>query len=921
MVVGQLRFGGAEQATKLRANVRGWFVFGLLAVVLLLAIQPSLAEPDPIGNAGTVVGTVVDPTGAVIPNATIEIRNPVSQFVQTTKSDADGKFTFLNVPFNNYHLTVSAQGFAAGSQDVDVRSTVAVNLNLALTPSASSQEVTVQGEAADLVENEPTFHTDVDRVEMSKIPLESNSSQLSSLVTLTSPGVAADSDGQMHALGEHADSSISLDGQPMTDQTSKIFSNQVPLDAVQSMSVIDGAPPAEYGDKTSLVMDVTTRSGLGVTTPHGEVTASYGSFGSVNSGFDLAYGGQKWGNFVSLSGMNSGRFLDAPEFEVMHDRGNQESEFDRFDYQFNAADALHFNGSYTRSWFQNPNSYDNLNLGAISPYGNAVGPADQRAQIQSFNLAPTFTHLIGNDALLTLAGWVRHDQYNYYPSNDPFADLSPVQSASFGQARNLTNAGIRGDIAYTKGVHNVKAGITYMQTFLNENDTFGIVDPSLNPVCLNADGTPNVNPAVTGTAQCGSTLNPGGSANPTFNPILLPYDLSRGGGYYSFLGHTDVKELGMYIQDSINAGNWNFNLGIRGDVYNGLTKATQAEPRVGLAYNVKRTSTVLRLSYARTMETPYNENLVLSSQGCLYPVLAALVPCVPAPLNPGYRNEYHAGFQQAFGRHLVASWEYIWKYTHPDYDFSDLGNTPIFFPIEWTKSKIPGWAARINVPAWHGFTASVVMSSVTARFFPPQVGGLGVTVGQSGYPFRIDHDEQLNSATHLQYQPWKNGPWVGFNWHYDSGLVAGSAPCYGVLPDNDCPASTTLNGAPAINLAGYTADQEFQAGMYCGSVKAGPFTPLPSPCPVTEFGATLLSLPTPNTQNDDHNPVRIAPRNLFDLALGDDNLFGGDRYKWSASLTVVNLTNKVALYNFLSTFSGTHYVTPRTVTGEIGFHF
>ncbi len=63
------------------------------------------------------------------------------------------------------------------------------------------------------------------------------------------------------------------------------------------------------------------------------------------------------------------------------------------------------------------------------------------------------------------------------------------------------------------------------------------------------------------------------------------------------------------------------------------------------------------------------------------------------------------------------------------------------------------------------------------------------------------------------------------------------------------------------------------------------------------------------------------PRNLFDVAVGDDNLFHGDKYKWSLRLTAVNLTNKVALYNFLSTFSGTHYVTPRALTATIGFHF
>lgn len=104
-------------------------------------------------------------------------------------------------------------------------------------------------------------------------------------------------------------------------------------------------------------------------------------------------------------------------------------------------------------------------------------------------------------------------------------------------------------------------------------------------------------------------------------------------------------------------------------------------------------------------------------------------------------------------------------------------------------------------------------------------------------------------------------------------------------------------------------------------MRATPTTPLPFNCPASEFGSTLIKVPAPGTENDDHNPPRIQPRSLFDIAVGDDNLFHGDRYRWSAQITVVNLTDNYALYNFLSTFSGTHYVTPRTITGEIGFHF
>jgi hypothetical protein len=300
-------------------------------------------------------------------------------------------------------------------------------------------------------------------------------------------------------------------------------------------------------------------------------------------------------------------------------------------------------------------------------------------------------------------------------------------------------------------------------------------------------------------------------------------------------------------------------------------------------------------------------------------------------LLPGFRNEFHVGFQQAFGKYAVVSGEYIWKYTHNAFDFSIFGNTPIFFPIDWHNSKIPGFAIRADVPSYHNFSAFVVMSSVAARFFPPQSAGAGATVGQTGLPFRIDHDEKFNETTHLQYQvPFKRGPWIGFNWRYDSGLVAGNAPCYGLAsidPNTPCAVSSTeLNGQPAIKMVSafgqpLTADQEFQAGLVCNGVRATPFAALPSVCLASQFTSSLINIPSANTGNNDTNPQRIAPRSLFDASVGEDNLFNGDKYKWSLRFTGVNVGNKYALYNFLSTFSGTHYVTPRALTAEIGIHF
>jgi len=950
-----------------------------LLALALMAVSAAVSVSAQSGNAGAVRGTVTDPSGAVIPGATVHLSNAISGLDRTTTTDATGQFAFTNVPFNPYRLSVSAKGFAPLAQSTVINSSLGTNVKLVLQIAGSSQTVTVEA-TGDLIEDDPTFHVDVDRDLFNKVPLESASSTLSSLVTLTTPGVSADSNGLFHGLGDHASNSFSVDGQSITDQQSKIFSNQLPANSIQSIEVISGAPPAEFGGKTSLVIVATTRSGQGVTTPAGDVFASYGSFGSANAGFDLSYGGKSWGNFVEADGLNTGRFLDPPEFAVFHDKGNEENFFDRVDYSFTPADSIHLDFNYSRSWFQTPNAFQNLNIQNVENGGTGigggasanptfvnVGNTDQRSTIETYNISPTYTHVISNNSVLNFGGYVRKDDYNYYPSGNPLADLGPptLQTSSIGQNRTLTNAGVRSDYTYVKGHNNIKAGAVYEQTFLREHDSLGIVDPTypLSAPCVDNSGNPLPGFSYQDYLNNCAAAPSGASANPNYVVALDSssgnYDLTRGGSDYLFFGHTDVKQLALYIEDEIKAGNWDFNLGVRGDIYNGLVTTKQPEPRVGIAYNIKPSATVLRVSYARTLETPFNENLVLSSTGCSDAILNPLLSCNPGvtgTMQPGFRNEFHAGFQQAVGKNVVVSGEYIWKYTHNGFDFSILGNTPITFPVDWHNSKIPGYALNAEVPNYHHFSAYLVTSSVAARFFPPQVAGAGATSGVAlgtVYPFRIDHDEKFNETTHLQYTvshdgSWTNGLWGGFNWRFDSGLVAGSTPCYGLTdpvsgsimppPNSPCGNSTTTTGSggPGIAMVDnvappsaatnnvplpLTADEEFQAGFSCNGVKATPTTPLPAVCPANEFSSSLINIPAPNQGDNDKNPQRIAPRSLFDLTVGKNNIFNKEHYKTNLDFTAINVTNKYALYNFLSTFSGTHYVTPRALTAKITLNF
>jgi hypothetical protein len=170
--------------------------------------------------------------------------------------------------------------------------------------------------------------------------------------------------------------------------------------------------------------------------------------------------------------------------------------------------------------------------------------------------------------------------------------------------------------------------------------------------------------------------------------------------------------------------------------------------------------------------------------------------------------------------------------------------------------------------------------------------------------FRIDHDQAFQQTTQVQYQfnQFKElKPYVAFTWRYDNGLVAGSVPDF----------------ATALTL---TPDQQAQIGLFCGGVFATPTQGL-TDCSDSNRGALRLRIPADGTASDDHNPPRIAPRHLFDVSVGTDNLLRTERTKVTLRVTGLNLADNKALYNFLSTFSGTHFVPPRTFQAQVGLTF
>ena len=829
------------------------------------------------GNGGTIQGIITDPSGALVAGADVTLTNSVTGYSQNVKSGANGAFRLVNLPPNQYRLVISAPGFQRYSQDIPVHTQVPIKVTAALQLAGSTETVNVTA-TAEVLENVPAAHTDVSQNLLQNLPVTSVGQGLSDAITLTSGAVVADSNGFFHPQGDHGETTYVVDGQPISDQQNKQFSTQLPSNAFQSLELVTAGPNAEYGDKTSMVVNAVTRSGLGQK-PTGSLDLSYGSFGTVNEEATFGMGGSYFGNFLVVDTDRSGRFLDSPEFTPFHDKGNNETLFDRIDVQPGNKDSLHLDLFGARNWFQVPDTYDQLSQ-------------DQRQQATTLSASLGYQHTFSPQILFSVNPFFRQDHVQYYPSANPFDDTP----ATINQDRHLTNWGTRIDVAYANGTHNIKVGTQLMQTRLNENFGLGITDPTFNPVCLTASGAAVTTPSLTNPAACAGL---GYVANPSLSPGLVPYDLTRGGTLFHFRGATNINEQAVYGQDQISLHDLTLTLGLRFDNYDGLSTDHLFEPRVGFSYLMKRTGTVIRGSYDRTMETPYNENLVLSSTTGAGGLASNVFGTFGSqPLRPGHRNEYDAGLQQALGKYLRMEGDYFWKFTNNAFDFDTLFNTPIAFPIEWRKSKIDGVSARISTANLHGFQAYTSLGHTRARFFGPEDGGIIFNSPLDTGVFRIDHDQAFQATTYLRYQYKKDGPWGMFTWRYDNGEVAGSV--------------TDLADALALD-----GDEQAAIGFFCDGQFATLYHPITS-CS-GNYGATRLVIPAPGTYNPDTNPPRIAPRNLFDIGVGTDNLFHKERIKTTLKFSIVNLTNEASLYNFLSTFSGTHWVTPRTYTVSLGW--
>jgi hypothetical protein len=680
---------------------------------------------------GTIRGVVLDPSGALVPGAEVTLENHITGYRVQSTTDAEGKFQFFNVPENPYVLSVVSQGFRETQQRIHLHSALPVEVSVKLDIAEAVARVDVHAEGSMVEEHRTGTAVGIDRSSIQRFPAPVLTRGMEAIV-LSVPGFIADENGRFHFRGSHGQVSYVVDGVPITDQLHVTFSNSLDPRMVESMEVVTGNIPAEFGQKAAAVVNLTTRSGLGTGGPRGSVMLGGGSFATAEQGLELFGGGSRFGYFLSAANSTSGRFLDPVNFDNFHNHGNTQRIFGRFDFSPDGVrNFFHLNVHAGRTANEVPNLLSQEEAGQ-----------DQRRQMRDLLVSATWLRLLGAKAALTAAP--------YFRTSSAQLDASPFDTpVTAQQDRRLATVGARVDLSADHVGHRLKTGLHFLGIPLREAFVFGITNEEFND-----------------------------PEDEEFNPNLEPFDLTRGGSLFLFRDRRYGQHYSWYVQDSFSWKELTLNAGLRFDSYRLLVRESGWQPRVGLAYHFPRAHTVVRASYDRLMFTPANENLLLSSS----PQAAALVsPETRELLGTAFldvrserQNSYEIGVQQGFSHFLRLDASYYTKDTRNIHDNDQFLNTGILFPVAISTGKIRGFDFRFDFPEHSGWQSYVSLGSTRAVVTPPFSGGLflgeeAVETFAAG-PFHIDHDQKLSAQWGVEYRHRKRW-FTSLTGRHDSGLV------------------------------------------------------------------------------------------------------------------------------------------------------
>jgi outer membrane receptor protein involved in Fe transport len=774
----------------------------LWSVVLLLVaglVSPAAAQLQ----QGTITGRIVGPDGQPIARAEVTLFDQLGSAV-TAVTAVDGEFSIANIALGNYSLRADAAPFQAFVKRVTVADALPIAIELKLSASLAEQ-VNVTAEAAQPVTTATRTTLSGDAVR--RAPVRISSRGLQDAIA-TTPGWATEDNGLLHARGVDDGFLYVVDGVPMYERMDSLHGVAPDPEMVDSLNVIVGHVPPEFGFKSGGVIEVRTSSQKS-NAWLGNVQGMFGSDATFQ-GSSVFGGPLSPATALTIGGsaQSSDRFLDPVHPDNLHNTGNAANATAEFNWLVSPASTLSVVGGFGRSHFDVPHNEEQEEAGQ-----------DQRQEnIQTWQTA-SWQRAWSGDTVSQVAGYHRTGSAALVGSE---RDLPLHINAD----RTLRRIGVLGSVTHHRGKHVVKAGVEAARLTLNEDFSFFVTDEE--------EG-----------AEAG--LSDGALAHDEDDPFL-------------FSGSANPTLFSFYIQDSVQFGRGlTVDVGVRADRSEMLAAASQWSPRLGAAYHVPNTNTIVRGSVDRFFMPPQAENLLLGSSE----EARELSPFVDESVGGGEDLEperqwaTELGVNHTFAPGVLLDVSYWRRRVTNVGDPNVLFGTTIMIPNAIARGKADGLDIRLELPRRRGTSGYVSYTNAHVKQYGPVTGGLfledEVIEIADGTEFTPDHDQRHVAAFGLSYDDVPRGFWTSFGGRYESGTPL-------EVEEDEIAELMQRPGAELVN---------FETG-------------------------------------------RVRPRLVFDVMAGG-RLLRSNGTELSARIALLNLTGERFAYNFGNPFSGTHFGPGRTL--------
>jgi hypothetical protein len=659
-------------------------------------------------NSGELRLRVADPSGRGI-QATIHLLSQANQYAADLETDAHGNLDIARLPYGIYRLSIDHSGFGPFVENVSIRSSIPITRSISLKLATVEQTVAVQA-ASTLID--PEQPGSIDQLGPSFIQQRLSSVPGRSLQDLVNsqPGWLYEGNAVLHPRGSEYQTQFVVDGIPLTDNRSPGFGPEIEADDVQSISIYTAGIPAEYGRKMGGVIEVNTvqdaQPGF-----HGEIALAGGSFDTGSAFAKGQYSAGKNTLGGSASGSMTGHYLNPVVPQNYSNTGTLGDFSARYERDLTRNDRFSATVRHELSRYDIPNEQ----------VQEAAGQRQTADNIETTGVA-SYEHTFSPNVLARLAGMVR-DNANDFNSNRESTPVEVFQHNSFREGY------FKALVVADRGRSEWKAGVESDNTFLRENTSYLITDPTQFD-----DGTP------------------------------LTFD---------FTGQRPDLEQAAFVEDLVHLGSWSLNAGLRWDHYQLLLNKQAVEPRFSISRYFPSAQSILHFSYDRVFQTPSLENILLSSST----QVASLDPTtfLRLPVQPSVGDYFEGGLTQGLFGKAKLDINYFRRVVDNYADDDQIENTSISFPIAFRKAIIYGAEGKLDLPDWRKFSGFVSYSYEVGNAWNPVTGGLflgdDATAAETQltghFPDSQDQRNTLRGRLRYQVHP---KIWLAAGVQYDTGL-------------------------------------------------------------------------------------------------------------------------------------------------------